>query len=464
MLSTKLKRAALALLLAAAGSATADAQVESKIEFFVDGNVGTVQATEVPPAQAPPSVFAAPPVTVKSAALGWVNEQPSPFWIGVEGQPLDDAMRSALELTEKHGILVARVTEESPAAKAGLQAGDILLQWCDADKKCEPIQSVEHLVKLVQDAATKKPDQAVTLEFRRRGKAETVELKPAKRAEAGPNFIFKSENIGPNEHARHQQSALQQQLKMLESQRDEAKKKLEAAGAKTSRSGPVNKEDVANFTKAEIQYKLLEAQVKQAEAQLKQFEVWTKAMSDHGFAIANPGVANFDVLIPAPGFVTRGSTGSVHAQAQIHGHAQMKPIEWPEELSVTMTRKGNKPAEFVVQRGEEKWEVTSETLKDLPADVRALIEPLAEPQKSRMMRLWSSQGNDVPGRVELRVPEGERPLPAPGLPIAPPRVVIHATPSQLATPPAPAATQKQIDDLQKALELLRKQVEQMEKK
>lgn len=442
MMTTNIKRSVLALLLATAGNMPASAQVEGQIQ----GQVELVAEAEV---QATPPTQAVPPLTVKAGTLQLVSQIPSPYWIGVEGQPLDAAMRTALDLPEKHGILVARVTAESPAAKAGLQAGDILLQWCDAGKKCQPIESVEHLIQLVQDAAAKQPDQAITLEYRRRGKTETVDLKPAKRDEASQSIIAKAMTIGPNEHARHQQSALQQQLKNLERQRDEAKKKLEEAEAKT-KSGKADKEAAANLAKAEIHLKLLDAQAKQAEAQLKQFELWTKAMSEHGFSIANPHTANFDVLIPAPGFVTKSG-------GQVHVRTQFKPVEWPEDLRVTMTRQGNNPAEFVIERGENKWQVTAETLQDLPPEVRPLIEPLAEPQKSRMLRLFQTQGNEAPGRVELRVPEEARP-PQMALPSAPPRVVIHAN-----SPLAPA-TQKQIDDLQKALEQLRKQVEQMEKK
>lgn len=450
-MTTNLKRAALALFLAAASGLPAVAQGEDQVELEIQADVQLAPPAAAERAFAPVErPLASPPEAMK-----WQIQLPSPYWIGVEGQPLDAAMRTALDLPEQGGIMIARVSEESPAAKAGLQAGDILLQWGDAEKKFQPIESVEHLVKLVQDSAAKQPDQTITLEYRRRGKTDTVELKPAKRAEAGPNILFKSGNIGPNEHARHQQSAMQHVLRDLQKQRDEAQRKLEEARAKTPRSG--DKEAQANLHKAEAQLQLLEAQTKQAEAQLKQFEVWTKAMSEHGFAVAPPGAPNFDVLIPAPGFVTK-SAGSAQAQAQ------MKPIEWPEDLSVTMTRKGNKPAAFVIQRGEEKWEVTAENLKDLPQDIRAIIEPLAEPQRSRMLRLWSSQGDNVPGRVELRVPEGER-LPVPGLPIAPPRVVIHATPQVQQLPAlAPQATQKQIEDLQKAVEQLRKQIELIERK
>ncbi len=448
MLSTNLKRSALALILATASGFSALAQEEA-------GNQVTVQAE----AQSGGAAFGVIRTAPGPNVMQWSSnfQTPAPYWIGVEGQPLDAAMRTALDLPEKQGILVARVTDKSPAAKAGLQSGDILLQWCDADKKCQPLESVEHLVKLVQDTAAKQPDQTITLEYRRRGKTDTVELKPAKREQAGQSFAFKSENIGPNEYAQHQLSAMQQHLKILEKQRDEVKEKVQQGLKQVGDTeGKALKSARANLAKDEAQLMQLEAQVRQTAAQLQQFELWSKTMSKHGFSIANPNNPQFDVLIPAPGLVT-----NTISQDYIN---IIKPSAWPENLSVTMKRKGNKPAEFVVQRGEEQWEVTAENLKDLPQDIRAIVEPMAEPQKSRMLRLWSAQGNDLPGRVELRVPEGERP-PMPGLPIAPPRVVIHATPQVQPLPAlAPQATQKQLDDLQKAVEQLRKQIELMERK
>jgi hypothetical protein len=436
MLSTNLKRAALALFLTAAGSLPASAQqVTRQIQVVTDPGSAPMIFENIQRSFSPPT----------------------PYWIGVEGQPLDAAMRAALDLPEKQGILIARVTAESPASQAGLQAGDILLQWCDAEKKSQPIESVEHLVKLVQETATKQPDQAITLEFRRRCKTETVELKPAKREQTGRTItINQSENIGTNEYAQHQKSALQQKLKLLEKERDAVNEKVQQGLKQVGDSeGKALESAQANLAKAEAQFIQLDAQVRQTAAQLQQFELWSKAMSEHGFSIAGPNGANFDVLIPGPGLMT-------NPYNPVLPLAQVKGVEWPEDLSVTITRKGNKPAEFVIERGEKKWQATSETINDLPRDIRALLET-AEPQKSRMMRLFQTQGNELPGRVELRLPEGDRAPVAPAMPMAPPRVVIHATP-QLQQPPALQATQKQIEDLQKALEQLRKQVELMEKK
>ncbi|WP_372890336.1 Do family serine endopeptidase [Rhodosalinus sp.] len=49
-------------------------------------------------------------------------------YIGVRLQPVDDALAAALDLPEDAGgALVAQVTEDSPAAAAGLQAGDVII-------------------------------------------------------------------------------------------------------------------------------------------------------------------------------------------------------------------------------------------------------------------------------------------------------------------------------------------------
>lgn len=466
MVSTNLKRAALALLLSALGGYGARAQDETGNTIIFKAQAGGGAAA---------AISSAPGLNV----MPWTTnlQTPAPFWIGVECQPLDQAMRKALQLTDETGVLVVRVSAESPASKAGLQVGDILQRWRVGEQAAQPINDTENLVKLVQELAAQQPGQAATLEIMRGGEKKELTIQPAKR-ELGDQVPAGGAQAQAAEAVQklQQQWALDSARTGLESRLAEARGKLEEAKARYEgfkaraeaaregfESGTAKKSDVAQ---AEAEIKIAEAQIRQAEAQYQhaqahaqQYQAWAKAMQAHGFQLPGQGNANFDVLIPAPGIVTKAAP--LQAQAFVQGHAQMKAPEWPENLSVTMKRTGNKPAEFTIERGEEKWQVTSETLKDLPPEVRVLVEPLAEPQRPRMMRLWSSSSDEMPGRVELRLPEGDRP-PQPGLPIAPPRVVIHANP-QLQPNQVPPATQKQIDDLQKALEQLRKQVEKMEK-
>ena len=51
-----------------------------------------------------------------------------PGWLGLELQPLTEKMRSALSLPSNNGILIVKVWENSPADKAGLKPGMVILE------------------------------------------------------------------------------------------------------------------------------------------------------------------------------------------------------------------------------------------------------------------------------------------------------------------------------------------------
>jgi hypothetical protein len=54
-------------------------------------------------------------------------------------------------------------------------------------------------------------------------------------------------------------------------------------------------------------------------------------------------------------------------------HAKIGP-PMPGNMSVTISKKGDKPARIVVKRGNQKWEVTEDQLDKLPPDVRGHVE------------------------------------------------------------------------------------------
>lgn len=51
----------------------------------------------------------------------------------------------------------------------------------------------------------------------------------------------------------------------------------------------------------------------------------------------------------------------------------------PEDMSVTIEKKGKEPARLTVRKGEEVWEVTEDELAELPEEVRRKIEPMLGP-------------------------------------------------------------------------------------
>lgn len=68
-------------------------------------------------------------------------------WIGVRIQTVSEEIAQSLGLPKTEGALVASVTPKSPAAKAGLQAGDVILTF-----NGQSINAMRHLPRLVAES------------------------------------------------------------------------------------------------------------------------------------------------------------------------------------------------------------------------------------------------------------------------------------------------------------------------
>jgi len=79
--------------------------------------------------------------------------------------------------------------------------------------------------------------------------------------------------------------------------------------------------------------------------------------------------------------------------------------EFPDDLEVTITKKGKAPATIVVQRGDDRWETTADKLGKLPEDVRGHVESLLGrwPRGAGSVRF-----QPTPGQAEIDV-EVEKP-------------------------------------------------------
>jgi S1-C subfamily serine protease len=82
---------------------------------------------------------------------------------GAEFTELDPAMKPYFK-TDR-GILVLRVTPATPAARAGLQAGDVVIKAND-----QPVDNVREFRRLIAQP------QKIRLEILRRGDSRTLEL------------------------------------------------------------------------------------------------------------------------------------------------------------------------------------------------------------------------------------------------------------------------------------------------
>jgi serine protease Do len=92
-------------------------------------------------------------------------------WIGARIQPMTDEIAESLGLDKAKGAMIAAVDWASPAEKAKLQPGDVILSY---DGK--PIERSRQLPRLVADTP---PDKQVKLTIWRDGKEHEAELKVA---------------------------------------------------------------------------------------------------------------------------------------------------------------------------------------------------------------------------------------------------------------------------------------------
>ena len=67
-------------------------------------------------------------------------------WLGIQAQQLDSETAKALKLTDTNGVLVADITVGSPAALAGVKAGDVIIKYNNT-----PITSLFDLPKMVAE-------------------------------------------------------------------------------------------------------------------------------------------------------------------------------------------------------------------------------------------------------------------------------------------------------------------------
>jgi len=90
-------------------------------------------------------------------------------WLGVQIQPLTPELAEKFGTKVAKGVLVSEVSEGSPAADAGMQRGDIILEF-DGKK-------VEDPVHLRNEVAHTDPGRKVPVKIVRRGKEMTLHIK-----------------------------------------------------------------------------------------------------------------------------------------------------------------------------------------------------------------------------------------------------------------------------------------------
>jgi serine protease Do len=109
-------------------------------------------------------------------------------YLGIETQEVTKDNFGKFGLSSVRGVAVEKVVENSPAAQAGLQAGDVIIKFND-----EEIESVRKLTRLIAEIA---PDHQVKLTVLRNGSQQEFTATMGKREfPAAFNGNFKMENF-----------------------------------------------------------------------------------------------------------------------------------------------------------------------------------------------------------------------------------------------------------------------------
>lgn len=136
--------------------------------FNVDGAVVGVNTAIYSPNGGSIGIGFAIPSDMASKVVAQLRESGSVErgWLGVMIQPVTPEIAESLRLDKAAGALVTEVTADSPAAKAGLRQGDVILSY---DGKA--ISTLRDLTRAVADTAV---DRKVSIEIVRDNATKTV--------------------------------------------------------------------------------------------------------------------------------------------------------------------------------------------------------------------------------------------------------------------------------------------------
>lgn len=89
-------------------------------------------------------------------------------YMGIYLQPIDKEIADAFDLEKSEGVLIAEIAQDSPAEKAGLKQGDIIIEY--NKKKIKNANSFRNAIALMS------PGEKVDLKILRDGKYQNIEL------------------------------------------------------------------------------------------------------------------------------------------------------------------------------------------------------------------------------------------------------------------------------------------------
>ena len=138
--------------------------------FDVDGNVVGVNTAIFSPSGGSVGIAFAIPASTVTAVVTQLKDKGSVTrgWIGVQIQPVTKDIADSLGLKKAEGALVAEPQANGPAAKAGIEAGDVIIS-VDGN----PVRNARELSRMIGGMA---PKALVKLVVLRKGAEKTITL------------------------------------------------------------------------------------------------------------------------------------------------------------------------------------------------------------------------------------------------------------------------------------------------
>ena len=138
--------------------------------FNLDGEVIGVNTAIISPSGGSIGIGFAVPSDTVSAVVEQLKQfgQVHRGWLGVKIQTVTDDIAETLGVPENSGALISTVTPDSPASKAGLQPGDVILKFDGKD-----VSTMRGLPKIVAQAPIGK---SVDVDLLRKGQHKTLQV------------------------------------------------------------------------------------------------------------------------------------------------------------------------------------------------------------------------------------------------------------------------------------------------
>ena len=339
------------------------------------------------------------PVLTEDVLLAAVNVEQPKYWIGLLCIDLSDALRAQLNLEANIGLLVDAVTDDSPARKQGLERNDILLSARltaePPDKESRKLSQVADLLKIVQEAETK----PLQFEILRRGERKTIEVSPVERpmqehVRVRGNLVddtarlthslsldgkdFRMFIAGPMYESAGKSPPLPEGVLMEFHQVVGEREKITVR--KGDQKWETTVDELAKLPD-ELRISVLQQLAARRFVSVPQVTGLPPTLTAPllpNLVVAPPGVPVQQHADPngLPG--AKSPMGWVDAKVTVPVAkvVSYSTTDLPENVTVSIVRKGTDPAKITVKKDEQSWEVTEKELSNLPEDVRKLVDPM----------------------------------------------------------------------------------------